>query len=390
MTNLASIIKGGYGLVTQENALYQGELWCAYELKDYEGRYKEDLRLQMRMASQNHELICPNCKESIILCAGMIREPYFRHHAETDCKTRSNGNQGDYPLARRLLYQLAKRSFKESEIYCSKEIGTYVADIYINNTDKPMVMEYLSYDMKLNEWLDKHAFYERKGITDVWFLNSKKYRFEAPTTFEYLIATKKHILNILDTHSGEVTLKKIMRLNGQSVGKVIAKSYFLPDLKIDDEGCLQCDFEEYVERLFIQETQIQEKRLEKYPIPLRLAFKNINENNTSETIRQVEHEKGNANFQQSKELSSYEVHRFPIADTNLTSLTMKMPAIEECWLIPRLTGENWEIERGNKERFDYLHDLNNRLFKIEDEDQREQMIDEAIYYLEEMIEAKRW
>ena len=366
-------MRGGFCLVTQENALYQDELWCAYELKDYEGRYKEDLRLQMRMASQNHELICPDCKESVILCAGMIREPYFRHHAETDCKAHSNGNKGDYPLARRLLYQLAKRSFLKSEIYCSKEVGKYVADIYIQNNQKPMVMEYLSYDMKLNEWLDKHAFYEKEGITDVWFLNSKKYRFEAPTTFEYLIATKKHILNILDTHSGEVTLKKILRLNGQPVGKVIAKGYFLPDLTIDEEGSLNCDFEEYIESLFIRETQKQEKRLEKYPVPLRVAFKNkVNDN------------------QEHKALSPYEVHRFLISDTNLTTLTMKMPALGECWLIPRLTGEKWEIERGNKERFDYLHDLNDRLNEIEDEDQKEQMIDEAIYYLEEMIEAKRW
>ncbi len=382
-------MRGGFCLVTQENALYQDELWCAYELKDYEGRYKEDLRLQMRMASQNHELICPDCKESVILCAGMIREPYFRHHAETECKAHSNGNQGDYPLARRLLYQLAKRSFPDSVIYCSKDVGKYVADIYIHNNQKPMVMEYLSYDMKLNEWLDKHAFYEKEGITDVWFLNSKKYRFEAPTTFEYLIATKKYILNILDTHSGEVTLKKILRLNGQSVGKVIAKGYFLPELTIDEEGSLNCDFEDYIESLFIRETQNQEKRLEKYPVSLRVAFKNRDENNNCDTIKQEDVEKIN-DYQEHKALSPYEVHRFPISDTNLTSLTMKMPALDECWLIPRLMGEKWEIERGNKERFDYLHDLNDRLYEIEDEDQREQMIDEAIYYLEEMIEAKRW
>lgn len=376
-------------MVTQENALFQGELWCSYELKDYEGRYKEDLRLKMRMASQNHELICPDCKESIILCAGMIREPYFRHHAETDCKARSNGNQGDYPLARRLLYQLAKRSFKEAQIYCSKEVGKYVADIYINDNHMSMAMEYLSYDMKLNEWLEKHAYYEKEGITDVWFLNSKKYRFEAPTTFEYLIATKKYILNILDTHSGEVTLKKILRLNGQSVGKVISKGYFLPDLTIDAEGNLRCDFEEYLEERFIQETRKQEKRLEKYPIPLRVALAN-RDDHSCESTKHEDIEKINNNVQQHNALSPYEVHRFPISYTNLTSLTMKMPALNECWLIPRLRGENWEVERGNKERFDYLHDLNNRLYKIEDEDQREQMVDEAIFYLEEMLDANRW
>lgn len=377
-------------MVTQENALYQGGLWCAYELKNYEGRYKEDLRLQMRMASQNHELICPDCKESIILCAGMIREPYFRHHAETDCKARSNGNQGDYPLARRLLYQLAKRSFPEAEIYCSKEVGIYVADIYIDNMNKPMVMEYLSYDMKLNEWLEKHAYYEKEGIIDVWFLNSKKYRFEAPTTFEYLIATKKHILNILDTHNGEITLKKILRLDGQSVGKVMSKFYFLPDLTINEEGTLQCDFEEYLEEFLVLETQKQEKRLEKYPIPLRVALANREDNNNCESTKQEDNEKFNDSYKQHNALSPYEVHRSPISDYNLTSLTMKMPALNECWLIPRLKGENWEIERGNKERFDYLHDLNNRLYKIEDEDQREQMVDEAIFYLEEMMEANRW
>lgn len=27
-------------MVTQENALYQGGLWCSYELKTYDGHYK--------------------------------------------------------------------------------------------------------------------------------------------------------------------------------------------------------------------------------------------------------------------------------------------------------------------------------------------------------------
>ncbi|WP_310602511.1 competence protein CoiA family protein [Anaerosporobacter sp.] len=383
-------------MVTQENAFYHNELWCAYELKDYLGRYKEELRLHMRMASQNHELICPDCKEAIILCAGMIREPYFRHHAETDCKTRSNGNKGDYPIARRLLYQLAKRSFPDAEVYCSKDVGKYVADIYVNNNDKQIAMEYLSYDMKLNEWLEKHAFYEKEGITDIWFLNSKKYRFEAPTTFEYLIATKKYILNILDTSTAEITLKKILRLQGQSVGKVVARTYFLPELMIDEEGCLQCDFEEYVEALLDRETQIRENRLSKYPVPLRVALEDRKKAMEAELLDEDDKdEKGMGdnienNMSTMSRLSPYEVHRFPITDANLTALTMKMPALEECWVIPKLRGEGWEIEGGNKERFDYLHDLNNRLYAVEDEDQREQMIDEAVFYLEEMLEAKRW
>lgn len=323
---------------------------------------------------------------------GIIREPFFRHHASTDCESHTNGNRGDYPIARRMLYQLAKRSYPEAQITCSKNFKPFIADIYVQQEDMKLAIEYLSYDMKLKEWLDKHAFYEEQGIIDVWFLNSKKYRFEAPTTFEYLISTKKQILNILDTMNQEVTLKKILRLPGQSVGEVIAKTYFLPKLIMDTTGCLNCDFDSYLQMRGGTKLKQQQERLEKYPDSLKIAMEKRRQIETTDNVNDSEvdideNTKGNFEFEA---LSVNQVYRYPLENQYITVRTMRMPAINECWIIPQLRGNSWEIESGHKERYEYLHTLDNRLAMLEDEEQKEQMIDEAIFYLEEMLEAKMW
>lgn len=128
-------------MVIQENAFYKNELWCVYELKDAQGNYDEETRLKMRKASQNNEFVCPDCGEHLVLCAGNKVEPYFRHHENANCPVRTNGQGTRYLLARRLLFQVAKRSFPHAAITCSRQGGKYVSDIFIEDGDLKMVRD---------------------------------------------------------------------------------------------------------------------------------------------------------------------------------------------------------------------------------------------------------
>ena len=154
-------------MITQENAFYKNELWCVYELKDAQGNYDEDTRLKMRKASQNNEFVCPDCGEHLVLCAGNKVEPYFRHHENANCPVRTNGQGTRYLLARRLLFQAAKRSFPNAAITCSRQGGKYVSDIFIEDGDLKMVLEYAGQDLKLDLWEKKHAYYQEEDIIDL-------------------------------------------------------------------------------------------------------------------------------------------------------------------------------------------------------------------------------
>src|SRR5690349_15986705 len=110
------IKKKEVSMVFNENALYHGNLWSAYELKDFDGNYKEELRLHMRKESQKNQFICPDCREHLILCAGPIMEPFFKHHGASACITLSENGKKRNMIARRMLYYLAKSSFTEATI----------------------------------------------------------------------------------------------------------------------------------------------------------------------------------------------------------------------------------------------------------------------------------
>ncbi len=242
-------------MVTQENALYQGKIWCVYELKNSDGEYNEELRLSMRMSSQKGEFICPECGKPLILCAGPVVEPYFRHHEDCECITRTNGDGKDHIMARRILYEIAKRSFPQANISCSKVMMNYISDIVVEDSEMLMVIEFMSSDMPLEEWIKKHEFYEEQGIEDMWVLGQKRYHHDRPTTFEYLISRTKGFIYILDTGNYEMVIKHICR-KGSGTGKsVISKRYDISDIKLLNCGKVNCEFTDYVDSIIEAEEQ---------------------------------------------------------------------------------------------------------------------------------------
>lgn len=191
-------------------ALYEDTLWKASKLKDNSGYYIEEMRLKMRKESQNRKFFCPECGENLILNAGNIREPYFRHYDGSECLM---ANAREYALSyytREHLSALARRSFPEAQItYCKQVPGTkFRMQILISDIHCKMALNYVSDSTKIERVEQMTEGMEQAGIIPVWFCEYNARNFEKFTTIQFLISKKQSILKFIDLHESRLYLKK--------------------------------------------------------------------------------------------------------------------------------------------------------------------------------------
>lgn len=410
-------------MVIQENAFYKNELWCVYELKDAQGNYDEETRLKMRKASQNNEFVCPDCGEHLVLCAGNKVEPYFRHHENANCPVRTNGQGTRYLLARRLLFQVAKRSFPHAAITCSRQGGKYVSDIFIEDGDLKMVLEYAGQDLKLDLWEKKHAHYKKEGIIDLWFLNGRKYGDDKMATFEYLIYSNQGILLLLDMEDQKLRLKQRYMIPFNRSEHIFTKSFQLDEITIDSSGEMICDFETYKKhyiedveenlkskkRTFLNdinsgifdkkpnrdlsaEQEIVQKAVQR--VEESLAANRENKRLHMEAVKEREIKRdGGKNFKMDgtpkQGTLDDKLHRH-ILTSDDGPLTARMTAIGESWDLPQLKGNEAMLPKANSNRKSYLESLNNRLQNTPDRKKQELFITKAVEKINSELKIYAW
>lgn len=199
-----------------DSALYQGKMWFAYELKDGSGNYKEEYRLLMRMESQKHSFVCPECQEKMMLCAGNIMEPYFRHYSDGECARKAIPGSGMTLAARRMIYHILRSSFPEAEIETCVKLnyeGIKHADISADflvrlSGERLLAATYLSCERKLAEWEETHLICQSVGIEDVWFLNARYFWSDRRTTFEYLVSKYFPLRLYIEYDTGSVQIRE--------------------------------------------------------------------------------------------------------------------------------------------------------------------------------------
>lgn len=410
-------------MVIQENAFYKNELWCVYELKDAQGNYDEETRLKMRKASQNNEFVCPDCGEHLVLCAGNKVEPYFRHHENANCPVRTNGQGTRYLLARRLLFQVAKRSFPHAAITCSRQGGKYVSDIFIEDGDLKMVLEYAGQDLKLDLWEKKHAHYKKEGIIDLWFLNGRKYGDDKMATFEYLIYSNQGILLLLDMEDQKLRLKQRCMIPFNRSEHIFTKSFQLDEITIDSSGEMICDFETYKKHYIedVEENLKSKKRMflndansgifDKKPnrdlsegqeivqkavqrVEESLAANRENKRLHMEAVKEREIKRdGGKNFKMDgtprQGTLDDKLHRH-ILTSDDGPLTARMTAIGESWDLPQLKGNEAMLPKANSNRKSYLESLNNRLQNTPDRKKQELFITKAVEKINSELKIYAW
>lgn len=156
------------------NVLYREKLICAFELTDTEGQYIEEIRHEVRIASQDGELLCPECGQRMILCAGAVIQPYFRHFKRQECRAivelKTKAGRRKY-ACRKALFQIAKtaglfnvRVSEEQEmqlvpVLFECEAGT-IGYVYLDGKTR-----------NFNDLWNKYRFYQNQNIRLYFFLN---------------------------------------------------------------------------------------------------------------------------------------------------------------------------------------------------------------------------
>ena len=369
-------------MVINENAIYQKALWCSYELKDSNGNYKEELRLHMRMESQKNQFTCPDCGEPLILCAGPVMEPFFKHYDGSKCITQTEAGKKRNLIAMRMLYHLVRESFPGARIEFHQKVEDIYTDILVSLSDTLLAVNYLGHEIKLEKWQQQHDIYIKHNIKDIWFLNIRKYPNEVGTTFEYLLKKASPIIKYIDCEKGQLILKESCELFDHSL-RLLTKDYFLSEVRMTKTGELICGYYEY-------RTGFLSRANNEIQLLHQLAAEEMR---YLEEIKQENYRKGllvKSINQKSAQDDTNLVMRRPEADKSLTKNTMKMTAIGELWDIPILTGAQPLVKTGNLKRYAYLKKLNEKLASLETIEEQDVLIEQAIQRLEGHKSAKYW
>jgi competence CoiA-like predicted nuclease len=226
-----------------DTADYKGKQWCVYELKDRYGNYLEDSRFAMRKESQNHEFFCMDCGEMLILCAGNIREPYFRHHDDSDCISTKLGI-GKYDLApRRLIYSMAKESFPGVDFAVNKLLTEGIRPlIYADNGNDKLAIEYISHVSRYDTWEKTFDYYKKNKIPVIYILNARRFA-DAFTHYGYMFSRNLHVWGVINSDTSNLCLR---HMYVDKIGRhLIQKDYCTDELKFLINGTFNCDFDIY-------------------------------------------------------------------------------------------------------------------------------------------------
>lgn len=333
-------------MTEMDTAVYKEELWYVYDLFDDNNQYNNDYRLQMRKASQANEIKCAECSENLILCAGNIRFPYLRHHKESVCAGVASGNNIVYRQARKLLFDLAKRSYINGNITCNKKIGKYIANIYIEIKNHKIVFEYIhAASMLLREWEEKHRYYQENGIQDIWFINAQIADMEKYTNIEYLVSSHYEYINIVSGADSTLTLKSCIHK------RYYSKNYNIMDITYTEFGTAICDFQEYLESI---RNHIQPE--------IEWNHQQYCNKNGIESKRQVLSEYRQEIKNKKNELDKISVLGICHNDIKRISLReeenelcIRIPRLNESWILPVLDAKRDEIlKKGYENRIKTL------------------------------------
>lgn len=156
------------------SVLYQGKPICAFELVDVKGQYIEEIRHDIREASQAGKLMCPDCGQRMTLCAGAVMQPYFRHFKRQEClktmELQTKAGKRKY-FCRKALYQIVKSAGLSNVSVCEEPEMQLVPILFECQAG---TIGYVYLDGKtrnFKELREKNLFYQKQNIRLFFFLN---------------------------------------------------------------------------------------------------------------------------------------------------------------------------------------------------------------------------
>ena len=253
-----------------ENCLYRGRTICTFDLKDNNGYYYEDLVLEWKQAAAEKQLTCTDCGAKVYLAAGMIKEPYFAHYDLEDCDYESGHESEELKKGKRLLYQLLRRSFPDSDIqaHFRMENGLYSTLYCIQEEGRSFAVDYRLQNNSLEKFRERDTFYQANKIKPIYVIGKRQEKDTKQIDwYQNLLQNSMGYLAFLDVQQEKVTLKKSFsyRLGNMREFAYCILTYAIKDLLLDEDARMLCDFTEEcnkTEQKILEEKQQYQKRQE--------------------------------------------------------------------------------------------------------------------------------
>lgn len=156
------------------SVLYGEKSICAFELVDAQGQYIEEIRHDVREASQAGVLRCPDCGQRMLLCAGAVIQPYFRHFKRQECRTtmelQTKAGKRKY-FCRRALFQIVQNAGL-SDVTVREEAEMQLVPVLFECQAGTIGYVYLDGKTRnFKELCEKNEFYRKQNIRLFFFLN---------------------------------------------------------------------------------------------------------------------------------------------------------------------------------------------------------------------------
>jgi len=409
-----------------ECAVYQGELWSVNELLDEKGKYKRDLQLEMRKASQKNGLFCPECGSLLVLCAGEIIKPYLRHHQKEQCEGRFRDFRA-ITHTKAILCENARRGFPEAKVVIGQKEHKYPFDFIIETPDRQYGIKYLRSPIKLAEWDERHAYYQELGIRDIWILDYAAFHTETTAAFEYNIAKVKGLCIVVNAQQENVILKKAYRSPVTDSDETFTAVYPLKELLFHEQADIWRTYGDEYNKLMdrlgriaeirreqiekeqkekelkaqvlakkLQAEQEEAKRLKEEQLAEQQLTKQQMEQQIEQQIEQVRlyeqemSEKRARGYQQQREAQSGEVMRNPFRKAR-SDKEFEMTALQETWILPGLQIAQNKPDsyykvmcpKAGENRKKYLQNINRKLASDLPDRQKEKIVERALLELQD-------
>lgn len=307
------------------NVLYQGETVCAFELIDLEGQYIEEVRATLRDASQAGELTCPDCGKRMVLCAGAVLQPYFRHFKLEDCTTgvelRTKSGKSRYACKKALFHLL--KNMQATNVRMEETCQGLNPILY---DTKDGTVGYVYLDGKTRNFSDlriQNQEYEKHNIRLYFFLNVQYKSHAQNITSDEAECEKMNGGEIfyLDAEKNVLCIRKRYQdCNGAT--KYYEEAFPFEGLTTDESGKITHKFLSQYHTL-VKEEKKKFKKVKRIPA----------EDGISEEYEELDF--------------------------------LLMDALEEIWILPRFQYRMEHDEKADRNRLEFLEQQNRRLYEQE-------------------------
>ena len=232
-----------------ENCLFDGKELCVFELKDNLGYYDNDLVISWKELAHDKKLLCPECGAKVRLAAGQIVEPYFAHYDKKECSYGNTIESEESRKAKRLLYLLLKESFPNHEIHARYKLlnGLYSTLYVIQPNGRDIAFEYRRQTLSVEQYKIRESYYKEQNIISIFVLANELDKDEKQLSwYQDLIHKSMNYALFLNVFKETLLFKKSFEyaINGSRRIEIFSKEYKIQELKMDQEGNFNCDFEE--------------------------------------------------------------------------------------------------------------------------------------------------